>query len=214
MKIYNLEYWKTALKGVVPEELVTNEVAALREQQDKMLNLMAKKNADYGNAFNNGCDDLGMFYGLARIYDKAKRVITLTSNLANGKMLPNVVDETLYDTIQDLANYCNMILAWTNSQVKDVEMQTSSTGRLEPQEYHYIGSNLGVGSVVVNEKDKEVTTEIIEDYGIDNLYMDNKGYLYNRNKDDNYVAITDRQQNLVFVMSKTNYNNKHVNKKK
>lgn len=214
MKMYNLEYWKTALKGVVPEELVTHEVAALREQQDKMLNLMAKKNADYGNAFNNGCDDLGMFYGLARIYDKAKRVIKLTSDVANGHTKPNVVDETLYDTIQDLANYCNMILAWANDQDKDVKCKTSSTGRLEPREYRYIGSNLGVGTVVINEKDKEVTTEILEDYGIDNLYMNSKGYLYNLNKDNTYVAVTDRQQNLVFVISKAKYNDKSTNNKK
>ena len=48
----DLKYWKAVLGPIVPEHLVTPEVVALRDQQNKMLNLMAKKNADYGNAFN------------------------------------------------------------------------------------------------------------------------------------------------------------------
>ena len=75
----DLKYWKTALNKVVPSYLVTPEVVALRDQQNMMLNLMAKKNADYGNAFNKGCDKLGYRYGLARIYDKANRLIHLPS---------------------------------------------------------------------------------------------------------------------------------------
>ena len=71
----DLNYWKSALNGVVPKHLVTPEVVALRDQQNKMLNLMAKKNADYGNAFNKGCDKLGYKYGLARMYDKLNRLI-------------------------------------------------------------------------------------------------------------------------------------------
>lgn len=73
----DLNYWKAALSGVVPEHLVTPEVVALRDQQNKMLSLMAKKNADYGNAFNKGCNKLGYRYGLARMYDKANRLVHL-----------------------------------------------------------------------------------------------------------------------------------------
>ena len=205
--MYNLEYWKTALKGVVPKELVTHEVVALREQQDKMLNLMAKKNADYGNAFNNGCDDLGMFYGLARIYDKAKRVIKLTSDVANGHAKPNVVDETLYDTIQDLANYCNMILAWANDQAKDIEMQTSSTGAVEQSEVYtdlYQIITNGTSILVTEKTFKNVTDEVKNQYGFDNLCRDNASYVYNQNKDNSYVAVTVNKE-LVRCISKSFY---------
>ena len=111
----DLKYWKTALNGVVPKYLVTPEVVALRDQQNMMLNLMAKKNADYGNAFNKGCDKLGYRYGLARMYDKANRLIKLIENDFNGYNNPNVKDESMFDTIQDLGNYCNMLLAWQAS---------------------------------------------------------------------------------------------------
>ena len=111
----DLNYWKAALNGVVPKHLVTPEVVALRDQQNKMLNLMAKKNADYGNAFNKGCDKLGYRYGLARMYDKANRLVKLIEDYFNGYNNPNVEDETMFDTIQDLGNYCNMLLAWQAS---------------------------------------------------------------------------------------------------
>ena len=111
----DLKYWKAVLNGVVPEHLVTPEVVALRDQQNKMLNLMAKKNADYGNAFNKGCDKLGYRYGLARMYDKANRLVKLIEDDFNGYNNPNVEDETMFDTIQDLGNYCNMLLAWQDS---------------------------------------------------------------------------------------------------
>lgn len=39
----DLNYWKVALNEVVPKELITPEVVALRDQQNKMLNLMAKR---------------------------------------------------------------------------------------------------------------------------------------------------------------------------
>lgn len=108
----DLKYWKAVLGPVVPEHLVTPEVVALRDQQNKMLSLMAKKNADYGNAFNKGCDKLGYRYGLARMYDKANRLVHLIEDDFQGYSNPNVEDESMFDTIQDLGNYCNMLLAW------------------------------------------------------------------------------------------------------
>lgn len=111
----DLKYWKAVLNGVVPEHLVTPEVVALRDQQNKMLSLMAKKNADYGNAFNKGCDKLGYRYGLARMYDKANRLVHLIEDDFQGYSNPNVEDESMFDTIQDLGNYCNMLLAWQSS---------------------------------------------------------------------------------------------------
>lgn len=203
----DLNYWKQVLSGVVPKELITPEVVALRDQQNKMLNLMAKKNADYGNAFNLGCEDLGVFYGLARIYDKAKRVIKLTSDVANGYTKPNVVDETLYDTIQDLANYCNMLLAWTN---KDEVSMPSTGGQQDDNKVYYdIYQCINNGSsLLINEKDKDVTKEIIDTYGIENLCRDNNSYVYNQNADGRYVFVTDKQQNLVIVMSKSYFEDK------
>ena len=203
----DLKYWKQALSEVVPKELITPEVVALRDQQNKMLNLMAKKNADYGNAFNLGCEDLGIFYGLSRIYDKAKRVIKLTSDVANGCTKPNVVDESLYDTIQDLGNYCNMLLAWTN---KDKVLMPSTGGQHNDDKVYYdIYQCINNGSsLLINEKDKDVTKEIIDTYGIENLCRDSNSYVYSQNADGNYVFVTDKQHNLVVVMNKSYFEDK------
>lgn len=205
----DLKYWKQALNGVIPKELITPEVVALRDQQNKMLNLMTKKNADYGNAFNLGCSDLGIKYGLARIYDKAKRAIKLIGDEFNGYNNPNVEDESMLDTIQDLGNYCNMILAW--KALDEDEVHIPSTGQ-DADKYYPIGDKLGYDSIAINVKDKDVTSEILEDYGADNLYMNNNAYLYNISKDGMYVSVTDRQQNLVVVMSKSQF--KELYKKK
>lgn len=149
----DLNYWKATLNGVVPKHLVTPEVVALRDQQNKMLNLMAKKNADYGNAFNKGCDKLGYKYGLARMYDKANRLVKLIEDDFNGYNNPNVEDETMFDTIQDLGNYCNMLLAW----------QASNKG------YEYNLSNDNKEIPVTSEYKENVIAMTSEDYenGID-----------------------------------------------
>lgn len=208
----DLKYWKQALSGVVPKELITPEVVALRDQQNKMLNLMAKKNADYGNAFNKGCDKLGYRYGLARMYDKANRLIHLIEDDFQGCNKPNVKDESMFDTIQDLANYCNMLLAWTNKD-EIVATASSNVDNKDNKVYYEIYQYIRNGNcILINEKGKIVTREIIDSYNLDNLCKDNIGYVYNQNADGNYVSVTDKEQNLVTIINKDDYN-KNLNKK-
>lgn len=208
----DLKYWKQALSGVVPKELITPEVVALRDQQNKMLNLMAKKNADYGNAFNKGCDKLGYKYGLARMFDKANRLIHLIEDDFNGYNNPNVKDESMFDTIQDLANYCNMLLAWTNKD-EIVATASSNVDNKDNKVYYEIYQYIHNGNcILVNDKGKIVTREIIDSYNLDNLCKDNAGYVYSQNADGNYVSVTDKEQSLVTIISKDDYS-KISNKK-
>lgn len=175
----DLNYWKAALNGVVPKQLVTPEVVALRDQQNKMLNLMAKKNADYGNAFNKGCDKLGYRYGLARMYDKANRLIKLIEDDFNGYNNPNVEDESMFDTVQDLGNYCNMILAWVTTNTEG-EPQIPFTGGSE-KAFIDISTLVKTDKLVLIEETskEEVTNEIVAAYGFENLCKDKYGYVYN-----------------------------------
>lgn len=201
----DLKYWKQALSGVVPKELITPEVVALRDQQNKMLNLMAKKNADYGNAFNKGCDKLGYRYGLARMYDKANRLIHLIEDDFKGCNKPNVKDESMFDTIQDLANYCNMLLAWLNTTVEG-EPIIPSTGELESS-FIDISNLLATNKLILIEETskKDVTNEIIENYGIDNLCKDKDGYVYNLSSDNKEISVTSEHKNYVIAMSPEDY---------
>ena len=201
----DLKYWKQALSGVVPKELITPEVVALRDQQNKMLNLMAKKNADYGNAFNKGCDKLGYRYGLARMYDKANRLIHLIEDDFKGYNKPNVKDESMFDTIQDLANYCNMLLAWLNTTVEG-EPIIPSTGELESS-FIDISNLLATNKLILIEETsrKDVTKEIIENYGIDNLCKDKDGYVYNLSSDNKEISVTSEHKDYVIAVSSEDY---------
>ena len=203
----DLKYWKATLNGVVPEHLVTPEVVALRDQQNKMLNLMAKKNADYGNAFNKGCNKLGYKYGLARMYDKLNRLIHFIEDDFNGYNKPNVEDETMFDTIQDLGNYCNMLLAWQASSY-GYEPTIPLTGGVEKS---FIDISTLVKTdklILVEESSKQiVTNEIIAAYGFENLCKDKDGYVYNLSADNKEIPVTSEHKENVIAMTSEDYEN-------
>lgn len=201
----DLKYWKAVLNGVVPEHLVTPEVVALRDQQNKMLNLMAKKNADYGNAFNKGCDKLGYRYGLARMYDKANRLVKLIEDDFNGYYKPNVVDETMFDTVQDLGNYCNMLLSWLSTTVEG-EPQIPFTGRVEST-YIDISTLVKTDKLILIEETskRDVTNEIISAYGLEHLCKDKDGYVYNLSVDDKEIPVTSEHKENIIAISHEDY---------
>ena len=199
----DLKYWKQTLSGVVPKELITPEVVALRDQQNKMLNLMAKKNADYGNAFNKGCDKLGYRYGLARMYDKANRLIHLIEDDFQGCNKPNIKDESMFDTIQDLANYCNMLLAWLNGFIQDDKEVKHEQDYKDDTIYIELYNLLVTNKVHLLDEEtyEDVTKEIYETYGFEHLAKDNDGFVYNQNADNSMVIITNSNKRQVIAVS-------------
>jgi hypothetical protein len=202
----DLKYWKAVLGTVVPEHLVTPEVVALRDQQNKMLSLMAKKNADYGNAFNKGCDKLGYKYGLARMYDKANRLVHLIEDDFQGYSNPNVEDESMFDTIQDLGNYCNMLLAWQASN-NGHEPTIPSTGRVETV-FIDISNLVKTDKLILVEETSRrvVTNEIIASYGFENLCKDEDDYVYNLSADNKEIPIISEHKENVIALSPEEYN--------
>lgn len=198
----DLNYWKSALNGVVPKELVTPEVVALRDEQNKMLNLMAKKNADYGNAFNKGCDKLGYRYGLARMYDKANRLIHLIEDDFNGCNNPNVKDESMLDTVQDLGNYCNMLLAWSNDSIQEDKEVKHIESNKDDTVYIELYQLLRTNKIHLLDEDtgEDVTEEIQKTYGFEGLYKDDEGFVYNENKDGSMVIVTNNNKRQVIAV--------------
>ena len=69
---------------------------------NELTELYSAKNADYGNSFKISYDHFGILAGLVRMSDKYHRLI----NLANREAC--VADESIRDTLIDLANYCIM----------------------------------------------------------------------------------------------------------
>lgn len=70
-----------------------------------------KKNADYGNSFGNSLDKHGLIAGIVRMDDKMSRLISL-----NSKNEQQVMDESMRDTLMDLANYAIMSVMWLDEQ--------------------------------------------------------------------------------------------------
>ena len=70
---------------------------------DELHAIYVEKNQKYGDSFGISVKKYGMISALTRISDKFNRLESLILNNDNG-----TDDETLTDTLLDLANYCIM----------------------------------------------------------------------------------------------------------
>ena len=96
----------------IEDELCTDEVIQFANEAKQCVELYSRKNHDYGNSFDKGMDNIGIVYGVGRIYDKMNRLITLTKKEAQVK------DESIDDTLRDLACYSMMMLAYRKRQIE------------------------------------------------------------------------------------------------
>jgi hypothetical protein len=80
----------------------------------KQLNETYKsKNTAYGNSFGKSFEEFGIVAALVRLEDKWNRIKALSKGAEN-----NVLDESIKDTLLDMANYCIM----TYMEVNDDEI--------------------------------------------------------------------------------------------
>lgn len=110
-------YYKGYLEGLADKESInperSPEVDQHKELLDELNDLYARKNQDYGNSFDESLDEDGLLVLKIRLGDKYKRF----STLINQKN--EVVDESMRDTLIDLANYALMGVMWMGSQEED-----------------------------------------------------------------------------------------------
>lgn len=101
----------------VKEVNADDVVNPFMEEYEKIVNetmeLCKRKNADYGSSVQDTFEKFGDISYLVRITDKYNRICSL---LQNGKA--EVEDESITDTIVDLANYCFL---WASSRNLKVE---------------------------------------------------------------------------------------------
>lgn len=87
----------------------------IREVLSKMHSVFVLKNKKYGNSFETSLDKYGMIAALTRISDKFNRAENLILTNDAG-----TEDETLIDTLLDMANYCVMTAVYIkNGGAKD-----------------------------------------------------------------------------------------------
>ena len=65
-----------------------------------------KKNKDYGNSFEETYKRLGIISAVTRIADKMSRLESLATKPEEERL---VKDESIKDTVLDMANYCIML---------------------------------------------------------------------------------------------------------
>ena len=107
----------------IQDELCTDEVLQFAEEAKQCTELYSKKNHDYGNSFDKGMDTIGMAYGVGRIYDKVNRLVTLSKDAETAIA---VTDESIEDTVKDLACYSIMTLCYIKrirkESLKDIDL--------------------------------------------------------------------------------------------
>ena len=77
---------------------------------EKMLSTYEKKNHDYGDSFSQTVDKFGLIAAGVRMHDKLERFITISNRVAK------VGDESMRDTLLDLANYAIMTLMYLDDK--------------------------------------------------------------------------------------------------
>ena len=82
-----------------------NKVGMHRDICIELNNTYEKKNKDYGDSFGETFKKLGVISAVTRITDKYNRLVSLCTLPDEDRM---VRDETISDTLLDLANYCIM----------------------------------------------------------------------------------------------------------
>lgn len=88
-----------------------SDVDVFEDITNEMLDTFRKKNHDYGNSFEQSLDEEGLSGMRIRGGDKWLRF----KNLSKGEN-PLVKDESIRDTLLDLANYCIMTVMWIDKQ--------------------------------------------------------------------------------------------------
>lgn len=82
-----------------------NKTEKFREIVTSMADLYSRKNSDYGDSFGGSVREFGPVAGVVRISDKFNR---LKSLLLKGNT-QKVSDESVMDTLTDMACYCIML---------------------------------------------------------------------------------------------------------
>lgn len=88
----------------------SNVVTTFKAITEHMADTYERKNHDYGNSFDESLDEFGLIAAVVRMEDKMNRIKSLTRKEAKVK------DESIKDTLLDLANYSIMTYMWLNNQ--------------------------------------------------------------------------------------------------
>lgn len=116
---------------------VNERVIQFHKLTEDMVELYSRKNRDYGDSYNKSLDEDGLLVAKIRMFDKLSRFSTLIRDGYEAS-----VDESLRDTLVDLANYSIMTVMWYD---KHLEESVSSPGVMffkDGEEYAHVPDDL------------------------------------------------------------------------
>lgn len=101
-------------------------VESFKSVTSKMAETYEKKNHDYGDSFDKSLDKFGLIASVVRMGDKMNRIESLINKSIQNPAYPSVSvkdvnlvkDESIKDTLLDLANYAIMTVMWMDNQKK------------------------------------------------------------------------------------------------
>ena len=93
--------------------MIDNE-KRFRQKVEKLAEVYVAKNKDYGDSFTRSLDKRGIIASIVRMEDKMNRIDSLYDKPTTE------VDESLVDSLEDLANYAIMTAMWLEKQVEDI----------------------------------------------------------------------------------------------
>lgn len=107
---------KTVEHGLInlgSRPVLPDNVQSFMDITTNMAKTYAAKNHDYGNSFEQSCNKFGIIAAIVRMGDKMNRLESLVVKRAEVK------DESVKDTLLDLADYAIMTVMWLNQQPKE-----------------------------------------------------------------------------------------------
>jgi hypothetical protein len=87
-------------------ELIDDGVGPFIDITNSLTKIYQAKNQDYGNSFEKSLYKFGLVASIIRLSDKMNRIESLSQTKAR------VEDESIEDTLLDLANYAIMTVIW------------------------------------------------------------------------------------------------------
>ena len=93
---------------------MTDNEKRFRQKVEKLAEVYVAKNKDYGDSFTRSLDKRGIVASIVRMEDKMNRIDSLHDKPTTE------VDESLVDSLEDLANYAIMTAIWLEKQVEDI----------------------------------------------------------------------------------------------
>ena len=92
-----------------------NNIESFKALTAEMAKLYEEKNKNYGDSFNTSLNEDGLLVTKIRLGDKYNRLVSLLKQKKNG-----TIEESLRDTLIDLANYAIMSVMWMDNQKKQI----------------------------------------------------------------------------------------------